>query len=106
MHIDQQPNLNREDYCWVIDVDYIATPDHEAPSNLNAVGMMGPNKANPELLKGVTEVFRMLDDDRNVYYQGRIAGEYDGFEPLDDFGTPNAGAVHIEYLTNGEWSAL
>lgn len=101
-----QPNLNRDDYCWVIDVDYITDASHEAPCNLNAPGMMGPVNAKPELLNGETEVFRMLDDDRNVYYQGRIAGEYEGFEPLDDFGTPNAGCVHIEYLTNGEWRAL
>jgi hypothetical protein len=36
-----------------------------------------------------------------LYYTGYIYGEYDGFEPLDDFGTPNAGAVHIKL--DGRW---
>jgi hypothetical protein len=39
----------------------------------------------------------MKDDDGITYYEGEIYGDYDGFEPLDDFGTPNAGAVSIWY---------
>jgi hypothetical protein len=53
------------------------------------------------------ERFRMKDDDGQVYYHGRIAGDYDGFEPLDDFGAPNAGCTSIEYRgTNGGWEQL
>jgi len=55
---------------------------------------------------GKGEKFRMFDDDMNLYYEGRITGGYDGFEPLDDFGQPNAGCTSIEYLKNGKWEQL
>ena len=44
---------------------------------------------------GVT--FQMFDDDMNLYYEGKIVGDYTGFEPLDDFGIPNAGCTSIWY---------
>jgi hypothetical protein len=44
--------------------------------------------------------FSMYDDDDNCYYEGMIYGNYDGFEPLDDFGMPNAGCTYIKL--NGE----
>lgn len=43
------------------------------------------------------EPFIMEDCDGEVYYRGKIAGEFDGFEPLDDFGMPNAGCTDIKY---------
>jgi len=46
-----------------------------------------------EILKGVK--FQMFDDDMNLYYEGKIIGNYSGFEPLDDFGMPNAGCTSI-----------
>ena len=46
-------------------------------------------------------IFRMLDDDDNIYYYGRLlcdeAWEYRLFEPLDDFGEPMTGCTAIEY---------
>ena len=50
--------------------------------------------------------FRMKDDDGKLYYEGVIFGEYTGFEPLDDFGMPNAGCTIIEYNVNGKWERL
>ena len=44
--------------------------------------------------------FSMYDDDDNCYYEGMIYGDYLGFEPLWDFGTPNAGCTYIKI--NGE----
>lgn len=41
--------------------------------------------------------FVMKDADGETYYEGEIYGDYTGFEPLDDFGTPNAGASSIFY---------
>lgn len=58
------------------------------------------------VLNDTLSKFKMLDDDGNLYYVGWIAGEYDLTEPLDDFGTPNAGAVYLEYLKkDGSWSS-
>lgn len=66
----------------------------------------------PELVSGprncldnveMPDKFRMLDDDGVVYYEGicnclsNNHPDVNGFEPLDDFGEPNAGCTSIEY---------
>ena len=38
--------------------------------------------------------FRIFDDDKILYYEGVMSPECN-FEPLDDFGMPNAGCVSI-----------
>jgi hypothetical protein len=38
----------------------------------------------------------MFDGDGELYYSGTIWGDFDGFEPLDDFGTPSAGCIEIK----------
>lgn len=52
--------------------------------------------------------FRMRDDDGELCYEGvgncLTAGE--GFEPLDDFGMPNAGCTSIEWFVQGRWEVL
>ena len=48
----------------------------------------------------------MKDDDGNLYYEGLIFGDYMGFEPLDEFGMPNAGCTIIEYNIKGKWERL
>lgn len=105
---------SRDDYAWVITKDKIAEPGEPEGTNANAVGVVGPCQAkyDAEFIKKNGKKFRMLDDDGNIYYYGFIYHEPDsdsedeGFEPLSDFGTPNAGAVHIEYKENEEWKPL
>ena len=74
----------------------------------DAVGVSGPQgstltiegiKAHP----GATR-FRLKDDDGEVYYEGILVGG-EGFEPLDDFGMPNAGCSSIELWekARGSW---
>lgn len=86
------------EYSWIIVKDNIADKEVTPPSNLNAVGMIGPydSTATPEEIKK-GEKFRMSDDDNEIYYYGFIIGDYEGFEPVFDFGMPNAGCVNIEY---------
>lgn len=57
---------------------------------------------------GPVEEWRCLDGDGNVWYAGIILGEYDGFEPLDDFCGPSFGCVEIQYWNRdiGEWEVL
>tara|TARA_Y100001970_G_C13911728_1_gene688888 strand:- start:73 stop:363 length:291 start_codon:yes stop_codon:yes gene_type:complete len=45
------------------------------------------------------ERFSMYDDDGNCCYEGIFVGDDDatGFEPLKDFGIPNAGCTEIRY---------
>lgn len=82
-------------YGWVIDRDVLAeTYDDESQA-----GMIGPGDITEThetaLEAGEGDVFRLYDDDDELYYEGRIVGDYDGTEPLVDFGTPNAGATKI-----------
>ena len=56
--------------------------------------------------------FRLLDDDGNVYFEGRIiikgddiGGGEEDFMPLDGFGE-GFGCTEIQYLENGEWETL
>lgn len=67
--------------------------------------------------KGEGTPFKMYDDDGILYYDGLYIEderenteyhEWDQFQPLDAFGTPNAGAVRIDYLNaeTGIWETL
>ena len=98
-------------YGWIITSDTLADGGPR-PTNTNAVGMIGPGDIHPEserrLRAGAGVLFRMLDDDGIVYYAGRLVGQtITGFEPLDDFGEPNAGCTEIQHWTEvGEWRPL
>jgi len=72
-------------YRWKITRDRIDTGAEgtEGPRNLDST-----IKSNPAR-------FSMHDDDGECYYEGVIYGEFDGFEPLEDFGTWNAGCTEI-----------
>lgn len=80
---------------WIIDKDCLADESAKAPSNSNAVGMIGPRGYTGDGSDCVYK-FRMLDDDNEVYYEGRC-NKPDSFAPLNDFGMPNAGATMIQY---------
>lgn len=90
---------------------WIITVDHISEGKYSAVGRIGPQsatldekaiRAHPDRQR-----FKMYDDDRELYYEGLLIGG-DGFEPLDDFGTPNAGCSYITYkdTDSGEWRIL
>ncbi len=96
-------------YAWRIDKDLI-TPEGKVG---NGVGVMGPAGCNMALCARLNDydvgvAFRMYDDDHNLYYEGRIIGDYEGFEPMDDYGTPNAGCTGIKYRNKatGKWEYL
>ena len=80
-------------YGWIITRDFIF--DGEAK------GTCGPRNIEPAVLEALRnngadcERFRILDDDGELYYHGRLYGGT-GFEPLWDFAMPNAGATTIE----------
>jgi len=94
--------MSESDYAWIVTWDHL---------DEKKVEVIGPSDATPEQIKelksGVGEEFQMFDDDGILYYTGRIIGDYSGFEPLDDYGEPNAGAVDIKYKNDkGEWETL
>ena len=88
-------------YGWVISSDLTSPSGDE--------GLTGPFDLHPEiqlrLAKGEGREFRLLDDDKKVYYLGKIVGS-EGFEPLDDFGMPNAGCTIIQYRSSDRWETL
>ena len=72
-------------YYWIITKDLITDGEEKGTSS------------GDERLKGTNgKTFSMSDDDGECYYIGRIYGNYDGFEPLDDFGMPNAGCTQVK----------
>ena len=78
-------------YGWIITRDHLDGKD---------VTVKGPGGLAPELEakldKGEGEAFKIYDDDNELYYTGKIVGDYDGFEPLDDFCTPDSGCTAIK----------
>lgn len=93
-------------YAWIIDKSSIEKLGQDCEEEI-----IGPCAAPEDLLAdlkaGRGEPFKIYDDDGEHYYSGRIVGDYDGFEPLDDFAQPNAGATEIRYKTRqGRWKAL
>ena len=85
--------ITKANYMWVI------TKDNISCSNYTDVGTEGP-RYHKSPLDNKTK-FSLYDDDKTCYYEGFIFGEFDGFEPLDDFGMPNSGCTLVKL--NGVW---
>ena len=86
-------------YAWFIDKSFIEDSTFGISCDVSITGPGNPRldpKLERKLLDGDGTAFKLYDDDRNLYYTGRIVGDFEGFEPLDDFGTPNAGATAIK----------
>lgn len=102
-------------YGWCFDTDHLATGDDEPDLQ------WGPRDLSPDL-EADLEVqlgheFRIYDDDGELYYTGRLVTDPPAddpwelednvlFAPLDDYGTPGAGATEIRYKRNGRWETL
>lgn len=105
MHpLQERKNYHGLRYGWVITKDLI----NGGQSN----GTMGPHDCcvTADQIKTGGVEFRMLDDDDEIYYHGFFfennEPESDGFEPLDDFGLPNAGCTDIQYKNkDGQWES-
>jgi len=85
-------------YYWEITLDRIADPAAPAGTNANAVGRHSGDPHISSRQGIIRSNFELLDDDNISYYKGFIYhrnGE-ELFTPLDQFGTPNAGAVTIK----------
>ena len=87
-------------YWWEITKDHIRDESRPEGTNCNAKGKAGPRNRDRTITANPAR-FQMYDDDCILYYEGMIYGDYDGFEPIEDFGEWNAGCVRIKI--NGEW---
>lgn len=94
------------DYAWKIDKDYTEYYDdiephpqgrHKIAPAFDVVKIEGPHNVDPNLLaslaKGGGQAFQLWDDDGLLYYSGRWIEGDDESNPLDDYGTPAAGAT-------------
>lgn len=104
---------NPPPYAWVITRDLWFEGGMRIPGLKSAVGVAGPRGARLEDVNRLSagrigKPFRLLDDDREVYYEGRYAGPDDDtlLAPLDDFGMPGAGCTIIQYRDGGKWTDL
>tara|TARA_R100001129_G_scaffold43305_1_gene29688 strand:- start:205 stop:456 length:252 start_codon:yes stop_codon:yes gene_type:complete len=79
-------------YRWEITKDFI---------DFNLTGIQGPGiNYGEEKITENKATFRLIDDDGEVYCKGFIYGDYQGFEPLDDYGMPALGCTMVSI--NGE----
>ena len=89
-------------YTWIV------TRDRVSGNNSDAVGQIGPpgakNRATFEAVVRRGAHFRLLDSGGEVRYTGYILGEYQGFEPLEEYGRRN-GCTRIQYQSGGVWKA-
>ncbi|MGV8970407.1 MAG: hypothetical protein ACOH1J_08155 [Microbacteriaceae bacterium] len=105
--------------AFIIDKDLLADEGATPGTNQNAVGITGPSSASAAALHALSigqgTKFRMYDDDDELYYRGRWIEDPDDddnwenpdFQPLDCYGTPNAGCTRIDYRQpDGTWSTL
>lgn len=89
------------EYIWIVCYDHL----DDLP-----VYVVGPSNADEtEIHKRCTIPFRMYDDDGQLYYSGLMCDECgDPGNPLDDYGTPNAGAARLDWKNpkTGEWEGF
>ena len=105
MDMDTNTNPQHKEYsmsyAWTITVDTIADMSVDMPTEVGTVGPRNAVLGHDEIIGHKDrQSFRMYDDDGNHYYSGFLIGG-DGFEPLDDYGTPNAGCTEIKYREPG-----
>lgn len=85
-------------YYWCILRDYITNGEDNGRDNSREI--------TPESIRELMDsapyrtYFKMYDGDGELYYDGYIVGDFSGFEPLDEFGTPNAGCTEIKLKDN------
>lgn len=87
-------------YTWVITKDAIVGEASEVVGRIGPSGATGRLPFSEVIQQG--EQFRLLNPWGRVEFSGFILGEYQGLEPLKDFGEEQ-GCVDIQYLRDGDW---
>ena len=89
-------------YGWLITKGDV----EDTAANLGKLGPPGAARQFPVarvLTQG--QEFRLRDREGRVTYTGKIAGNFRGPEPVNDFGLDH-GCMRIEYLRDGKWVEL
>lgn len=77
---------------------------HIAPSLVNDFPEDFILNQEKEIKNNFKYKFRLLDDDKNVYFEG-LATKNDSFDPLDFLGS-EFGCTDLQYLENGKFVSL
>ena len=94
---------NYTHYTWIVTRDTILGDSSEAVGKIGPSGSSNRAPFDSVIIHG--EHFRMLNAAREVQFSGYILGQYQGREPLDDYGSEN-GCVFIEFEQDGDWVSL
>ena len=89
---------------WHITKDLISEPEDTSQVD------RWPNGELTKIGEPTPEEFRLLDDDKNVYFEGLayLTKQDTGFEPLWDWAMPGWGCTEIQYKNphTGAWETL
>gem|GEM_PF-2094541 len=87
-------------YTWIVTRDAVLGDSSDAVGRIGPHGVQGRAPFDRVIRDGAH--FRLLDEAGQSQFSGYILGDFQGNEPLDDFGRAN-GCVGIEYEADGGW---
>ena len=89
-------------YTWIVTRDAILGDTSDAIGKIGPRGATHRERFDKIIIHGAH--FRLLNDDGEVQFTGYILGDYQGIEPLADYGRDN-GCTQIEYERDGGWQS-
>ena len=87
-------------YTWIVTRDAILGDTSDAVGKIGPRGARNRERFDKIIIHG--DHFRLLNDRGEVRFTGYILGDYQGREPLEDYGVGN-GCTRIEYERDGGW---
>jgi len=90
-------------YTWIVTRDAILGDSSDAVGKIGPRGARNRERFDKIIIHG--DHFRLLNDAGEVQFTGYILGDYQGLEPLEDYGRSN-GCTHIEYERDGAWRGV
>ncbi len=86
-------------YRWIVTKDYMRILIGN--ETIDRTGVEGPKNLDLSIIANPVN-WVVYDDDHNPVYAGIMWGDWEGFEPLDDFGEGDAGCTGIK-LNGGDY---
>ncbi len=90
-------------YTWIVTRDAVLGDSSDAVGKIGPKGEKDRERFDKVILNGAH--FRLLNEDNQAQFTGYILGDFQGLEPLIDYGRDN-GCSRIEYERDGDWVAL
>jgi hypothetical protein len=90
-------------YTWIVTRDTVLGDSSDAIGRIGPPGATGRARFDQVIVHG--EHFRLVNGKGEPQFVGYILGEYEGGEPLVDYGE-SADCVAIEYEVRGSWISL